>query len=211
MSKLESVLVGLFIGITCPLLIFVGFWWSAALLHRYLPDFPLQFVIASAVTGLCVGMILDVLFLKNWVPRFYTTNIWLMGIIYIALSIAAVAFFMGLPVGTIILGILAGIYMGRRACHAQIDLTMDESSLRKTSLAAGAVTSMAAFPIGLLALNEDDILEMLQSLLGIWQLNFRGWAGFTLIGLLCIFLYLIQYWLSKQVGYLAYHAGKRIA
>jgi hypothetical protein len=58
------------------------------------------------------------------------------GIIYIALSIAAFTFIVGFPIGTINLGILAGIIKGRRASHAQFDLTNYGSSLCKTSLAA---------------------------------------------------------------------------
>ena len=208
MTRLESVLVGLFVGITCPLLIFVGFWWTTATLYRFLPSFPLQLVIASAVTGLSIGLILDVVFLKSWVAHFYTAKLWLMGIIYFAFSIAAVAFFMGFPVGTIILGILAGIYMGRRACHAQTEMNIDQSLLRKTSLTAGTITAIAAFPIGLLALQEDDILKMLQSLSGIQQASFQGWEGFMLISILCLLLFLIQYWLSKQAGTMAYNAGR---
>jgi len=107
-----------------------------------------------------------------------------MGIIYIALSFAAVAFFMGLPSGTINPGILASITMRCRASHAQFDLTNYGSSLCKTSLAAGAVTTIAVFPIGRLALKEEDILEVHQSLSGLRQASFPGWVGFSLICLL---------------------------
>ena len=78
-------------------------------------------MIALVLTGLGIGLVLDVVFVRNWVLRFYTANLWLMGIIYIALSIAAVSFFMGLPIGTINPGILASITMGRRASHVQIN------------------------------------------------------------------------------------------
>ena len=208
MNKLETGLIWLFVGFTCPFLLFVIFWWSAAILHSYCQDFPLKWVIIMSFSGLSTGLILDAFFLRHWVSRFYTINLWLMGLIYLGLSIAAVAFFMGLPVGTIILGTLAGIYMGRRARHAQAFLTKVTQTLRKTSVAAGAVTAMAAFPIGLLALGEKDILEMLHRLLGIQQASIQGWAGFVLVSLLCLLLFLIQYWLSKLAGHMAYNAGR---
>ena len=211
MSKLETIIVGLFVGIACPLLIFVAFWWSAALLHMRVPDFPLSMVIASALTGLCLGLFLDVFLLRRWVRGFYMANMYLMAILYLGLSIVAVAFFMGLPAGTIALGIAAGVYMGRRERHVHIDGVNAIPTLRKTALIAASVTAMSALPIGILALNEQDVLIMLENLSGFNQASLRGFAGFTLIGLLCIFLFLIQYWFSKKAGLLAFNIGTRNA
>jgi hypothetical protein len=207
MSKLESTLVGLFVGIACPLLTFVVFWWSAALIHMRTSSFPLRMVIAMALTGLSLGLLLDVLFLRKWVQRFYMANLWLMSIIYLCLCIVAVAFFMGLPAGTIVLGIAAGVYMGRRENHVHIDGINAIPTLRKTALITASVTAMAALPIGILALNEQDILIVLENLSGLDQASIRGFAGFTLIGLLCVLLFLIQYWFSKKAGLLAFNIG----
>ncbi|MHC4406209.1 MAG: hypothetical protein ACYTG0_41775, partial [Planctomycetota bacterium] len=109
MSRLEAIIVGLFVGTAFPLLTFVVFWWPAALLHMCVPDFPLGMVIASALTGLSLGLLLDVLFLRRWVRSFYMANMWLMVVLYLGLSIISVAFFMGLPVGTLALGMTAGV------------------------------------------------------------------------------------------------------
>jgi hypothetical protein len=174
-------------------------------------EFGLSMVIAAALTGLGLGLLLDVLFLRRWVRRFYMANLWLMIILYLGLSIVAVAFFMGLPVGTIALGTIAGIYMGRRASHAHIDWINAVPTLRITALIAASVTAMAALPIGILALNEQDILKMLENLSGINQASLRGAAGFTLVVLLCVLLFLIQYWFSKKAGFLACNIGERTA
>ena len=165
-------------------------------------------VIAMALTGLCVGLVLDVFFLRNWVGRFYTANLWLVSICYLGLCIVAVAFFMGLPVGTLALGIIACVYIGRRECHAHTDWKEALPTLRKAALTSAGVTTMAALPIGVLALDEQDVLDMLGSLSGLGQVSLQGWAGFTLIGLLCILLFLVQYWFSEKAGSLAYNAGK---
>ena len=84
MSKFESIIVGLFVGVACPLLTFVVFWWSAALLHRHINDFSESIVIASALSGLTLGLLLDLLFLKRWVRMFYMANMWLMIVLYLA-------------------------------------------------------------------------------------------------------------------------------
>lgn len=138
-------------------------------------------------------------------------DMWLMIILYLGLSIIAVAFFMGLPVGTIVLGITAGVYMGRRESHAHIDGINAVPTLRKTALVAASVTAMAALPIGILVLNEQDILKILENLSGLNQASLRGFAGFTLIGLLCVLLFLLQYWFSKKAGLLAFNMGSRNA
>ena len=209
MSKLESTLVGLFVGIACPLLTFVVFWWSAALMHMHISGFPLRMVIAAALLGLGVGLLLDVLFLRKWVQRFYVANPWLIGIVYLCLCIAAVAFFMGLPIGTLALGIAVGVYAGRKERHVRGNRTSVVPTLRKTALMAASVTTMAALPIGILALNEQDILAMLATLSGLSQADLRGYAGFALVGLLCVLLFLIQYWFSKKAGLLAFNLGQK--
>ena len=208
-SKLETIIVGLFVGMACPLLVSVIFWWSAALLHMGITDFPLSMVIASTLTGL--GLLLDVLFFRRWVQRFYTANMWLMAILYLSLSTVAVAFFMGFPVGTIVLGISAGVYVGRREGHLHIDGISAIPILRKTALITASITAMAALPIGILALREQDILKMLENLSGIDQAGLQGPAGFALISVLCVLLFLIQYWSSKKAGQLAFNIDNRNA
>lgn len=118
MSKTERTLVGVFLAGICPLLAFVMCWWTAAVVHACMPGVSVNAVIVTALSGLLAGIVLDLLLLRKWIRRFYTSSLWLMAAIYGALCVVAVAFFMGLPVGTFGLGILAGIYAGRRQRHA---------------------------------------------------------------------------------------------
>ena len=71
MSKLEATIIGLFVGIACPFLGFVAFWWTAALLHLQGFPVPEGVIKAAALTGLGLGCLLDVLFLRRWVGKFY--------------------------------------------------------------------------------------------------------------------------------------------
>ena len=118
MNRAESVVVGLVVGITCPLLLFVFCWWTAAALSIYhVLSLPVSVIIVAAFTGLGIGMILDIIWLKHWVRRFYTANIYFIIAVYLSLSVVALAFFMGLPIGNIVLGMLAGVYVGRKQFH----------------------------------------------------------------------------------------------
>jgi len=129
-------------------------------------------------------------------------------VLYLGLSIVAVAFFMGLPIGTITIGTIAGIYMGRRMSHVHADWITVVHVMQKTALITASITVMGTLPIGLLALNEQDILDMLKRLSGFGQSSLQGIVGFTLIIVLCGLLFLVQYWLSKKAGLLAFYMGK---
>jgi hypothetical protein len=116
---------------------------------------------------------------------------------------------MGIPVGTLSLGIFAGAYMGRRERHHQVDSPRVANTLRRVALFAALVTTATALPIGILALNEQHILSLLEANFGLERTVFYGSTGLMLVGFLCFLLFLIQYWCSKGAGYLAFRIGKR--
>jgi lysylphosphatidylglycerol synthetase-like protein (DUF2156 family) len=208
MSKPESFVVGLVLAVACPLLTFVAFWWTTAAIHMQLPWTPLEAVKASALTGLALGLVLDIVYLKRWIKTFYTANIWILAAIYLGLCAVAVAFFMGLPVGTFLLGVGSGAYVGRRHRHARTDRLSAARSLRITAVFAALVTTAAALPIGLLALNDRSVVESLDTLLGFGQADLRGFAGLTLVGVLCVALFAAQYCGTRIAGQLFFALGK---
>lgn len=207
MSRLESVIIGIFAGITCPLLTFVAFWWTAAVIHMYVSPMPLAVVIMAALAGLALGCLLDVAFLRRWIRKFYTANVWVMTAVYLGLCVIAVAFFMGLPVGTFSLGIAASAYMGRREHHRQAARERVASTLRKSALLAASVTAAAALPIGIFALEEPSVLRLLDGNLGIVGTSLHGTVGLMLIGFLCFLLFAMQYWCSEAAGHVAFRIG----
>ena len=207
MNRAESIIVGLFVGISCPLLTFVLFWWTTAAIHLHVPGVPVRVVIAVALAGLALGLLLDMAFLRRWVKKFYTANVWLMVTVYLGLSAVAVAFFMGLPVGTFLLGIAAGIYVGRRERHALAAGTRVALALRRTAFLAASVTAVAAFPIGILALHEQSLIGFLERALGFDKTGMQGGSGLTLVILLSLALFAFQYGSTKKAGQLAFSVG----
>jgi hypothetical protein len=208
MNKPESILVGLAIGVACPLSTFAAGWWTAAALHLYALPLPLGVIVAAALTGLGLGCLLDLIFLPRWVSRFYSANLWLMGAVYVGLGIVATGFCMGVPVGTFALGLVAGVYMGRRERHRAADEAQGKPNLRKAAFAAATVTTALALPIGLLALqSEQEILRWLEGLLGLRRNDLQGGGGLVLIGLLCGLLFVMQYWGSRMAARLAFGTG----
>ena len=208
MSKLESTIIGLFIGIACPFLGFVAFWWTAALLHLQGFPVPEGVIKAAALTGLGLGCLLDVLSLRRWVEKFYTTNLRWMIVVYLGCFVVAFASFMGLPIGTFSLGIAAGIYIGRREHHRQADGLLPATTFHKVAVFAASVTTLAALPIGVLALQtEKGILTWIENTFGLNRNSLQGGGGFILIGFLCLLLFVMQYWSTRMAGRLAFRIG----
>lgn len=204
MSKLESSIVGIFLGGACVWLSFVACWWTAAIVHMHVEGVSVKMVMAAALTGLLLGIVLDVLFLRRWIRRFYAARLWLLAIVYGALCVVAEASFMGLPVGTFALGLLAGAYAGRRQIYNPSDDT-SEHGLRRVVFFTALLTAVAALPIGLLALQEQSVAEWFPRILGI---SSRG-GGVVVVCFLCLVLFGTQYWCSLRVGRLAQRSGMK--
>ena len=200
-------MIGLFLGVACPLLAFVLFWWTTAAFHFYLVDISVSVIIMAALTGLVIGIVLDILFIKRWVKRFYTANVSLLIVVYLGLCMVSVAFFMGLPVGTFALGIAVGAYAGRRQRHMQTHGTSVTTALRKAAFLAAFVTTATAFPIGILVLYDQSVLKLLDTIFGFDQASLRGPVGLAMVIFLCLVLFLVQYWCSRQAGKLTFRIG----
>jgi small-conductance mechanosensitive channel len=208
MSRFESTMVGLVIGIACPLLTFVAFWWTAAALHLCVFRLPPGLIIMAALAGLSLGCLLDVVFLRLWVTQFYAANVWLLVPVYLGLCVVAVGFCMGIPVGAFSLGVVAGIYSGRRERHRQADEAQAAIALRRVAVFAASVTAAAALPIGILALqSEQDILRSLEATFGLNRNGLQGGGGYVLIAFLCALLFALQYGCSRIAGCLAFRIG----
>lgn len=206
MSKLENTIVGILLGGACVWLSFVACWWTAAMIHMYEGVISVNIVILAALTGLLIGIVLDVLFLKRWIRGFYAASLWLLAAVYVALCVLAVASFMGLPVGTFALGLMAGAYAGRRQLHNPSNVNAGHG-LRRASFFAALVTAGAALPIGILGLREQSVADLFQKLLGI-----ESWGGGVMVVcLLCVVLFGAQYSSSLIAGRLALTMGSTSA
>jgi hypothetical protein len=205
MTKAESIAVGFSVGILCPLLLFILFWWVAAVLFMYqILPITENGIAVVAFVGLALGIILDVIYLKRWIPHFYRFDLRMMILVYLCCSVIAVALFMGLPIGNLILGALAGVYIGRREHHAAKGREAASIVFRNGSLFTAIVTGVEAFPIGVFALQEDWLIEWLQ---GIRETDLSVVTGIFSIGviiLLCIVLMIIQFWCTRTMAWIAF-------
>ena len=209
MTRTESIAVGFAAGILCPLLLFVLCWWSTAALTMYhVLRIPESGIAVAAFTGMALGITLDVLYLRRWIPRFYRVDVRVMMLVYLCCSVIAVAFFMGLPVGNVVLGTLAGVYIGRREYHATRNEESVSKTVRKASFFTAAVTGAEALPIGLLALNEDWVVEWLQRVTGMDAGAVTGLFGIGVVVVLFAVLMTVQFWCTKTMARIAFGRGR---
>ena len=207
MSKFESIILGIAVGIACPWLTFVAFWWAAATFHLYVLRLPTGLIITAALAGLGLGCGLDILFLRHWVEKVYTASRRWMIVVYLGCFVVAFASFMGFPAGTFLLGIGAGVYVGRRESHRQVDRNQLAGALHRVAVLTSSFTSAAALPIGILGLKEPDVSAWLEAWFGLDRNRVYETAGFILVGLFCLLLFGVQYGCSRMAGILAFRLG----
>ena len=205
MSRLERALVSLVVGVLCPAALFFLGWWVTAALNIYnLAPIPESAITVAAFIGLGAGVILDLLFLRDWVSSFYVWDYRLLGLAYLFGSAVAVALLMGLPLANIVWGSLAGVYVGRRQHHA----AANESALQHAAGMVGAftalVTGLEALPIGLLALGEGFVVETIHAVTGLGPQALAGPIGVGLVVLLCLLLMWIQMWCTRTAVRIAF-------
>jgi len=207
MSRLESIVVGAAIAVACPLLLFVFCWWTTAALqmNRVLP-ISVDFAIAAAWTGLALGVALDLGSVRRWARGFYAANLKVLVFLYLCLSVIAVAFCMGVPLGNIVLGTIAGLYVGRRHVHARASAETFAKSVRQTSLFAAAVTALESLPIGLLGLGERHITGRIAAMTGLSESLLTGPVGMGAVLVLCGLLFVIQYGCTRLAATVAFRA-----
>lgn len=166
----------------------------------YATGIPEKVIPICALVGLGLGIITTIAKLKCWRGDFYATKIILAVPLYIFWSAAAIAFFMRLPIGNIVLGLLAGFYIGRRGYHAGMRMTVFKKKAQKVSLLTAAITGFASLAIGILAIQSNDLPRMLTSL-GIGSLAATDGRLIVLVAVVVPILIAIQYWLTYRTAH----------
>ena len=196
-DKKEYYLIGAFLALLIPLIVFVIFWWSIAALDILnILVIPESIIAIVAVTGLAIGIVLDIIYLKEWTTKFYEMNKVFSILLYLICSVMAVAFFMGFPIGNLFVGFLAGVYVGRKWHHLNGDRASFASASKNVSIFSAFVTSIEALPIGILALQEESIIDFINRIFGFVLFNKNIFQDIVFILILGIILFWIQYYIT---------------
>lgn len=215
LGRTERVFITLFVILAWPLSFFVSGWWGTAALVRYawLPMGD-RGVAIGAFVGLAIGVLIAAWEVRRPAVRVYARDIRLLVPLYFFWSAVALALFMGLPFGVVALGVLAGIYVGRRERHNRRDTTHAARAARQVGIFAAAVTGAEMSVMGLLALREGFTMRWLLGVVGLERFAANPGIEGGLIAIGCVALVVIQYWLARFAALRAFglgHAGSATA
>jgi hypothetical protein len=200
MSRLEAVVLGLLLApMVAAVPFFVG-WWGGFLV------LPAEMVAYSALAGLGVGVLLDALFLRQFVRGAYAARPGALVGLYGFFSVVLFAVSMGVPVTHLLLGLIAGLYVGRALRHRRVGPSEVDARIgrvvRLTTVAMVAVC-LASATIALLSPSTPRDLQ------GIFGPSFPVeeplFIGLIVSGTAA--LVLMQAWVTRRAARLAYGLG----
>ena len=184
MKNFEKKINGLIIGSIFPLslgLLSVTIW----VLFDKAENRPFIYL----VSGLLIGGLIDLKFLKSWINRRFNFSIWIIASIYIVYNIFVYGFFMGLPVFNAFLGLLAGYYFGNRICFNKVESEKHPKLINQVSIFAGLIMTFVCISSGFLAIYDNGASGMIQNVLGLsFEVTRSMLWGIVLIGGLTLIL-----------------------
>ncbi len=198
-SKTESIYIGILLGLIIPFLFFIAGWWISALLYIYkIVDFSEEFIIYASFIGFGLGIVLDLIYLPSITKKIYFISLNICFVFYFYISLIIFAFFMGVPFFNLLLGILAGGYIGRRSYFLDLNKKDSDRLIKRAGLATSIVMAVIAFIAGFLALSSPYASEELASILNLDKnlMSPELLIIFVVIGILV--LVIGQYYLTKK-------------
>ena len=101
---------------------------------------------------------------------------------------------MGFPLGNIILGVFAGLYIGRRIKYAEL---YPQSIFMKTSIFTAFVSGCWVLLISILAIDDGEVLLFLTSNFKLTENIIIGPIGITLVILVSLIFGVFQFYLTR--------------
>jgi len=206
MKNIEKKINGLIIGCVFPLslgLLSVTIWLSIDKCESRL--------FIYLISGLLIGGLIDLKFLKGWINRRFNLPIWIIALIYIVYNVFVYGFFMGLPVFNAFLGLLAGYYFGNRICFNKVESEKIPKLINQVSIFSGLIMTFVCISSGFLAIYDNGAAGMIQDVLGLsFEITSPMLWGIVLIGgsiLILVNVFLARYTMIKTIK--NYPANKR--
>jgi hypothetical protein len=162
MKKFEKIIIGAFLGGTFPLLF--GACW---LLLWFYFDKNESRALYYLLSGMLLGLVIDIRFLKGWVDKRYELPDWITAAIYIFYNMLPYGMFMGFPVFNLIMGIPAGYYCGQKILYTHTPAEESRKRIQKVSVFTGLVMIVFCIGSGFIALKGTGVGLDVQAMLGL--------------------------------------------
>ena len=184
MKSFDKIFFGFILGFTFPFLLCL-----LSMIIWFYFDKSESRVFIYLGTGLLIGLIIDLKFLKSWINKRYELAIWFIIFIYLIYNIGIYGFFMGFPVFNVLLGLVAGYYFGKRICFGNIESEKHSKFINQVSLFTGLIMTLICISSGFLALAGAGAGGDIKGMLGLsFEVTKSMVFGITLIGGLSLIL-----------------------
>ncbi len=161
MQRMENVIIGMLIGAVPLIACFLAGWWIS------IPFVSESRIFQYALTGLLLGTLIDVIFLRKWVRHTYTMKLWVWMGIYGFYAIVLFGFFMGFPVFHVLLAVPAGVFVGRWLTHRSVDPARMRKAAQHTAVFTTSILGLVCIASAAIALLDPSVAFDLQGMLGL--------------------------------------------
>jgi hypothetical protein len=161
MRSIEHAVIGIALGAVPVIACFLFGWWIS------IPLVPESQIFLCALAGLCLGAIVDWLFLRSWIGRAYSLKPWVWKGVYVFYSVGLFGFFMGVPVFHVLLALPAGVFVGRRLAHEGANAANVVKAGRRTAAFTTSILALVCLASATVALASESTAHDLQGMLRI--------------------------------------------
>ena len=160
LRKLEAPILALVLGVVPPIMGLLAGWWGSLVWLS-----SETWIARSALAGLGAGLLVDAVFLKQWVRRRYALSwaAWLG--LFLFYSVGVFGFFMGVPVFNVALALPAGLVVGGKLALQARDADRDRRIVRRACLCTTAVLAVVCAASATIALLSRSTATELQHML----------------------------------------------
>ena len=179
-TKIECFALGLILAPLAPIAGLLGFWWTA---YALLPERWISF---CAISGLVLGILVDIFILKNLIARAYQFGMIFWTAIFLFYTVGVFGFFMGMPVFNAALAIPAGFIVGGKLARETANQSQVRAAALQTCIFTTIVLTFICATSAILALSEATLPAQLEGMLAlpfpvtwgmIWGIILVGGAG----------------------------------
>ena len=202
-TKLERFALAVLIAPLAPIALLLAGWWLA------FDRLPEAWIPWGALSGLALGLLADLLFLKKLLARAERLSLafWLVVLLFYA--VGSFGFFMGVPVFNAVLAIPAGFVDGGRLARRTADGTGVRSAALRTCLLTTGLMALTCAASASFALLSPSTPGDLRGMLGLgfaitpamlWGVVLVGGAGLLAVNwvLTALSVRLTYRWLSAR-------------
>jgi len=190
LTKFDQIFLGIIYGFIFPILFFLIFWWVS------IPLVPEKQIFIFAFSGLGLGIIIDLVFLKFLIKNSYRIKGIYLILVYIFYSIGYFGFFMGVPIFNLFLGIPAGIFIARKSVILNLSTKESNQEIERISKITSGIMLVICLISATIALNDIYTVSGLKGMLGLmFPISQELLVGLIIVG--GIVLIIGQYFVTK--------------